>query len=283
MTLSVFSSEEVDRMAVQVIDSYDAYKPNGDPISRGINDDLMGTMDKDRLCKTCRGSQVDCPGHFGQIKLVKPVFHGNLLDYIRKVLKLVCCKCSHLLADTAAGDQTQSDENGEGQNQSKLAKMAELKEIKSLRNPKTRFNAISKRSGNLSKCANCGTINHKYKKSPLSIDYEIQDQFLPRPGNDTKQVLWPEEAQRILTNITAEHLEIMGLNKKTADPANMIIENLAVAPPPVRPSVAVTGSTRSEDDLTVAYRAIIEYNNFIRKGIAGGLNESQIKELRKQL
>ena len=87
-------------------------------------------------------------------------------------------------------------------------------------------------------------------------------------------MLWPEEAQRILSNITAEHLEIMGLNKKTADPANMIIENLAVAPPPVRPSVAVTGSVRSEDDLTVAYRAIIEYNNFIRKGIAGGLNES---------
>lgn len=73
----------------------------------------------------------------------------------------------------------------------------------------------------------------------------------------------------------------MGLNKKNANPANMIIENLAVAPPPVRPSVAVTGATRSEDDLTVAYRAIIEYNNYIRKGIAGGLNESQIKELRK--
>lgn len=75
----------------------------------------------------------------------------------------------------------------------------------------------------------------------------------------------------------------MGLNKKTSDPANMIIENLAVAPPPVRPSVAVTGATRSEDDLTVAYRAIIEFNNFIRKAIAGGQNESQIKELRKQL
>jgi len=117
----------------------------------------------------------------------------------------------------------------------------------------------------------------------LSIDYEIQDPFLPRPGNDTKQVLWPEEAQRILNNITEEHLEVMGLNKKTSNPANMIIENLAVAPPPVRPSVAVTGATRSEDDLTVAYRAIIEYNNYIRKGIAGGLNESQIKELRKQL
>jgi DNA-directed RNA polymerase II subunit RPB1 len=161
--------------------------------------------------------------------------------------------------------------------------MSDLKEIKQLRNPKTRFNAISKRSGTMSKCSNCGTINHKYKKSPLSIDYEIQDPNLPRPGNDPKQTLWPEEAQRILSNITEEHLECMGLNKKTSDPANMIIDNLAVAPPPVRPSVSVTGSTRSEDDLTVAYRAIIEYNNFIRKGITGGLNESQIKELRKQL
>jgi DNA-directed RNA polymerase beta' subunit len=143
-----------------------------------------------------------------------------------------------------------------------------------MKNPKTRFNMLSKRSSNLSKCANCGTINHKYKKSPLSIDYEILDPFLPRPGNDIKQVLWPEEARRILSNITEEHLEIMGLNKKTADPANMIIENLAVAPPPVRPSVAVTGATRSEDDLTVAYRAIIEFNNFIRKALSGGQNES---------
>jgi DNA-directed RNA polymerase beta' subunit len=60
-----------------------------------------------------------------------------------------------------------------------------------------------------------------------------------------------------LNNITEEHLEIMGLNKKTANPANMIIENLAVAPPPVRPSVAQSGASRSEDDLTIAYKAII--------------------------
>lgn len=46
----------------------------------------------------------------------------------------------------------------------------------------------------------------------------------------------------------------MGLSKKTANPANMIIENLAVAPPPVRPSVAASSTTRSEDDLTIAYK-----------------------------
>ena len=56
LTLSILSSEEVDRMAVQVIDCEETYKTNGDPTTHGINDDLMGTMDKDRLCKTCRGS-----------------------------------------------------------------------------------------------------------------------------------------------------------------------------------------------------------------------------------
>jgi len=41
----------------------------------------------------------------------------------------------------------------------------------------------------------------------------------------------------------------------------MIIKNLLVAPPPVRPSVAMGGNMRSEDDLTTAYMKIIKFNN----------------------
>jgi DNA-directed RNA polymerase beta' subunit len=52
---------------------------------------------------------------------------------------------------------------------------------------------------------------------------------------------------------------MLGLSKTLSDPANMIIENLTVVPPPVRPSVQMIGSTsRSEDDLTVAYKQIIK-------------------------
>ena len=98
LTLSVLSKEDVARLSVTQIDQELTYRENGDPVTHGINDDLMGTMDKDRLCKTCWGSQVDCPGHFGHIKLSKPVYHGNLLDYVRKVLRCVCCNCSHLLS-----------------------------------------------------------------------------------------------------------------------------------------------------------------------------------------
>ena len=236
LTLSVLSKEDVARLSVTTIDQEQTYRENGDPVTRGINDDLMGTMDKDRVCKTCQGNQVDCPGHFGHIKLSKPVYHGNMLDYVRKVLRCVCCKCSHLLSDQQNED-TQK----------------ELDAKKQLRSTKSRFNAVFKMTQQLKTCPKCKTVNHKYKKGALRIDYEIQDRTIldEMPTRDPKQILWPEQAKGILEKITEDHLETMGLHKQNANPANMIIDDLAVAPPPVRPSVAMTNSMRSEDDLTI--------------------------------
>lgn len=76
--------------------------------------------------------------------------------------------------------------------------------------------------------------------------------------HDRKQQLWPEEAKKILDSISPDQLKKMGLDKKKSDPSNMIITNLAVAPPPVRPSVAMSNTHRSEDDLTVAYKQVIK-------------------------
>ena len=71
LTLSLLTKEEVSRQSVTLngIDKENPYKENGDPETNGINDDLMGTMDRDRVCKTCMGTQVECPGHFGHIAL----------------------------------------------------------------------------------------------------------------------------------------------------------------------------------------------------------------------
>jgi len=138
-------------------------------------------------------------------------------------------------------------------------------------------------SQNLKECKQCEIKNHKYKRGTLRIDYEIQDKGLIRTNNDPKQVLWPEEAHRILSKISAQHLEMMGLSKERSNPANMIIFNLAVAPPPVRPSVAMANSMRSEDDLTVAYKQIIKQNNEIKRALQANNNDSAIKDLRNVL
>ena len=63
----------------------------------------------------------------------------------------------------------------------------------------------------------------------------------------------------------------------------MIIEDLAVAPPPVRPSVVMQNSMRSEDDLTVAYKQIIKVNNEIKRAIEAGNNDTSIKDIRNVL
>ena len=76
---------------------------------------------------------------------------------------------------------------------------------------------------------------------------------------------------------------MLGLDKNRSNPANMIIENLAVAPPPVRPSVSMTNSMRSEDDLTVAYKQIIKQNNEIKRLVETGNSESSIKDARNVL
>lgn len=75
----------------------------------------------------------------------------------------------------------------------------------------------------------------------------------------------------------------MGLDKQRCDPAFMIIENLAVAPPPVRPSVAMTNTMRSEDDLTYAYKMVIKQNNEIRRNMKSESNETTIRQLRAVL
>jgi len=56
----------------------------------------------------------------------------------------------------------------------------------------------------------------------------------------------------------------MGFNKHQGRPEWMIIKNLPVAPPPVRPSVAMPNCYRSEDDLTYAYQQIIKMNNILK-------------------
>lgn len=74
---------------------------------------------------------------------------------------------------------------------------------------------------------------------------------------DPKTVMKPEDIMRIFKAIPDEDVRLMGMDPKWARPENMIIKCLAVAPPPVRPSVEAGDGIRSNDDLTYAYKQII--------------------------
>lgn len=79
-------------------------------------------------------------------------------------------------------------------------------------------------------------------------------------AKDRKQILQPDEALKIFEKISNEECELLGFKSSLTRPEYMIIKNLAVAPPPVRPSVSMTNTLRSEDDLTFAYQKILQSN-----------------------
>ena len=114
----------------------------------------------------------------------------------------------------------------------------------------------------------------------IKIEY-FDDNF--DQTKDRKQILNADEAFQVLRKIRDEDLHLMGFNKHYGKPEWMVIKNLAVAPPPVRPSVAMPNLYRSEDDLTYAYQQIIKMNNLLKTQIEKGTNQSTINEILAQL
>lgn len=209
-------------------------------------------------------AQADCPGHFGHIELARPVYHAGLLEFIRKILRCVCFYCSATLAEKAKLDEIH----------------------KRVKNASHRFGRILKLSDGINNCdinrGGCGHKQPKFSKNGLRIQIEYTDDHLD-PGKDRKQFLQPEEALKVFERIKDEDCSTLGFNPKVSRPENMIIKNLAVAPPPVRPSVSMTNTMRSEDDLTYAYQQILKINNNLQTNIQKGANQTTINELRTSL
>ena len=194
---------------------------------------------------------------------MQPVYHAGLIEFIRKVLRCVCFNCSRLL----------------------LPKDNET-EVSRTKNSQSRFNKVLRICDPIQRCeqdlGGCGYQKPKFTKNGLRIMAEYTDQSWDQ-SRDRKQILWPNEAYEVLRKISDHHCDLLGFRADVSRPENMIIKNLAVAPPPVRPSVAMSSSNRSEDDLTYAYQQILKTNNQLKTQTSKGANPSTINELRNGL
>lgn len=128
------------------------------------------------------------------------------------------------------------------------------------------------------KFGGCGYKQPKISKQGLGFKIEHLDENFDQT-KDRKQTLFAEEAYHVMKRIKDEDLKLMGFNKEQGRPEWMIIKNLPVAPPAVRPSVAMPNCYRSEDDLTYAYQQIIKTNNLLKMQIERGTNSSTLSEI----
>ena len=85
---SILSPEEIKKRGVTDISQTILYDANGDPVICGLFDPRMGVLDHGKICPTDGLDNRFCPGYFGYIELVRPLFYIQFLDIVSKI-----CKC----------------------------------------------------------------------------------------------------------------------------------------------------------------------------------------------
>ena len=101
-----FSAAEVARLSEFEVTSDKGYEASQSsskrvPVVGGVLDRRLGISDKQSTCDTCGSRLQDCPGHYGHIRLVLPVFHIGYLKPLIAVLQCICKTCSRVLVPPA--------------------------------------------------------------------------------------------------------------------------------------------------------------------------------------
>ncbi|KAK3341342.1 hypothetical protein B0T25DRAFT_338943 [Lasiosphaeria hispida] len=275
----LMSPEEIKAMSVAHIvypETMDETRTK--PRDGGLNDPLLGSVDRQFKCKTCTENMSECPGHFGHIELAKPVFHPGFIKRVKKLLEIVCHNCSKVLADRSE---------------------PEFAAAMKIRDPKVRFHRVWEHCKKKKRCENestkkkddsdfdpsdapkapaashggCGNDQPTVRQQALTLWANLETKDEEGVKNKEKKIITPEMALGILRRMTEEDMLDIGVNISQARPEWMIITVLPVPPPPVRPSISMDGTgtgMRNEDDLTYKLGDIIRANGNVRQAIAEG-------------
>ena len=246
---SIIGPEEIRERSVVEITKHETYDKDT-PVIKGLFDIRMGTTEMDKICGSCSQNNIMCPGHFGHIELVKPVFHYHFINIIHKILKCTCLSCSKLLINKDS---------------------SKIKDIMKKPN-KIRWSEIYNLSQKISRCGQetedgCGA------KQPDKIKLDGMDGIhavwgkLEGDDSSNIQFLKVEKIKEIFERITDEDVRILGFSSSWCRPEWMICSVLPVCPPSVRPSVKQGDSQRMDDDLTHKLCDIVKCNNILKQKV----------------
>ena len=104
ISFGILSTDEVRSISKCEVITHETYA-NNLPISGGLFDLRMGTLDSKLLCETDQLDKVKNPGFFGKIELNHPIFNVLFFPYVQKILKCVCHKCGTCYSIDSCGLQ----------------------------------------------------------------------------------------------------------------------------------------------------------------------------------
>ena len=252
--------EIVSRSVVEV--TTDKTFQAGAPVSGGVFDSRFGVIENGKVCATCKQTNLLCPGHFGHIRLARPVYLYQFLDTIRNVLSVICLNCSNTYT-------TEEQRN---------SVPATLKGM-------DRFNAMRELTASLkTKMTGCVHCNNIIIKKVEKVENTVASlSALPQTPDAEAIPLQPEMVLRCFQRMTDETVKAIGFHPKFSRPEWMVCTVLAVPPLTVRPSVVMDDNQRMEDDLTHKLIDIVRNNQRLREKIDKGDPVAMIDDYTKVL
>ncbi|MGQ9506738.1 MAG: DNA-directed RNA polymerase subunit A' [Candidatus Bathycorpusculaceae bacterium] len=258
---SLFSPQDVRKLSVVEIQTPDTYDEDGAPITAGLMDGRLGTLEPRQRCKTCGNTAIRCPGHFGHIELAVPIIHIEFTKLIYELLKSTCRNCGRILLPDETIKRARA----------RIEKTRQLLGIV----PDEVYKSITQEI-KAKQCPHCGAIQYK-------IVFEKPTKFSEQIPESGSEPLTPSMIRERMERIPDEDLEILGFNPKAARPEWMVLQVLPVPPVYVRPSITLESGIRSEDDLTHKLVDIIRINQRLKENMDAGAPTLIIQDLSELL
>src|SRR5512137_1004695 len=260
ISFGLISPKDLRKQSVVEIQTPDTYDEDGAPITAGLMDGRLGTLEPRQRCKTCGNTAIRCPGHFGHIELAVPIVHIEFTKIIFDLLRATCRTCGRILYSDEQAKKTRG----------RIERYMELlgvipdeiyKEI--IQDIKTK------------QCPHCAAQQYK-------ITFEKPTKFIEQTEAGSEP-LTPSMIRERLERVSDEDLELLGFNPKTARPEWMVLQVLPVPPVYVRPSITLESGIRSEDDLTHKLVDIIRINQRLKENMDAGAPVLIIEDLSELL
>ncbi len=260
VSFGLISPQDLRKQSVVEIQTPDTYDEDGAPITAGLMDGRLGTLEPRQRCKTCGNTAIRCPGHFGHIELAVPIVHIEFTKIIHDLLKATCRNCGRILL---TDDKTKN-----------ILKRIQRYKVLLGSIPDAVYKGITKEI-KAKQCPHCASNQYK-------ITYEKPTKFIEQTEAGSEP-LTPSMIRERLERISDEDLEILGFNPVVARPEWMILQVLPVPPVYVRPSITLESGIRSEDDLTHKLVDIIRINQRLKENMEAGAPTLIIQDLSELL
>ena len=258
----ILDPDTIRKLSVERIITPDTYDADGTPVTSGLMDGLLGTIDPGQRCKTCGARVGSCPGHFGHIELSRPVIHVGFNKLIYKVLRSTCRACHRVLLEPVEIKEI-------------VEKMDEYEEQWGVPDYDL-VEEIMKRAAKKNSCTYCNEEQNKIRLEKPTTYYEEVE---ADTGQKQTNKLSPLDIHSWFKEITVDDCRLLGINPNFARPEWVILWVLPVPPVSVRPSITLENGIRSEDDLTHKLVDIIRINQRLLENREAGAPQLIVEDL----